>query len=76
MAANKNVQNYHFEIKIWRVDASKKGRERLNAKDDSVIEEERVGVGDTVADVTDVVVVVAKLLIAPEEDDAEVVVQT
>ena len=76
MAANKNVQNYHFEIKIWRVDASEKGRERLNAKDDSVIEEERVGVGDTVADVTDVVVVVAKLLIAPEEDDAEVVVQT
>ena len=76
MAANKNVQNYHFEIKIWRVDASEKGRERLNAKDDSVIEEERVGVGRTVADVTDVVVVVAKLLIAPEEDDAEVVVQT
>ena len=48
----------------------------MNAKDDSVIEEERVGVGDTGADVTDVVVVVAKLLIAPEEDDAEVVVQT
>lgn len=76
MAANKNVQNYHFEIKIWRVDTSEKRRERLNAKDDSVIEEERVGVGRTVADVTDVVVVVAKLLIAPEEDDAEVVVQT
>ena len=57
---------YHFQVIVWWIDASQQGSEWLNTKDDGVIEEVAVLL---------VVAGVAKLLVAPEEDHAEVVVE-
>ncbi len=56
---------YHFQVIIGRVNACEQGCKSLNAENDGVIEEEVVRV-----------VVVAKLLVAPEQDHAQVVVET
>ena len=56
---------YHFQVIVGRINACEQGCKRLNAENDGVIEEEVVRV-----------VVVAKLLVAPEQDHAQVVVKT
>ena len=61
------LSKYHFQVVVRWIDACKQSGKRLDAENDSVIKEEVVLV---------VFSRIWELLIAPEEDDAQVVVET